>query len=329
VLQPSWIGRRVSVRFRAGATFTDIVGDLLALDRARAVVEGRRGLVEVPLETVAAARLAQPSTADELALERVAASGWRGAETAELGGWLLRADPAGTRRANSALPLGPPGRSLLEALDQARRWYAARGLPLLLAVPTEARRLLDAELGERGWAPSGDVAVLAARLDCVDVSAAPPDLRVTLAPEPSEGWLRCYRGGALATPAGRALLARHGAACFAAVRDGDDIVAVARAVVDDGWLGLSAVETAPQRRRRGLATAAVAALVAWAGERGAARSYAQVDTEDSDAIVFWTRLGYWEHHAYRYRTDPEAAERPTADTNALAKPTSDPTSTSA
>ena len=153
VLEPSWLGRRVSVRRVIGRRpdgrplFGDVVGDLVRLDASVAVIDTRDGAVEVATDSVTIARTAPPSTADELALQSIAAAGWRAAETGHLGGWLLRATGGFTGRANSVLPLGLPGMPLDDALAQARCWYAERGLPLKLLIPTEARRLLDAGLG--------------------------------------------------------------------------------------------------------------------------------------------------------------------------------------
>src|SRR4051794_2308037 len=171
VLESSWVGRRVSVRrvvarepdgrLRQG----DVVGELAGLDAQTAVIEARTGLVEVPVALITAARIAPPSTADELDLEAVIADGLRPAETEALGGWILRANAGFLRRANSVLPLRQVGMPLEAALGHARGWYRSRGLPLKMQVPTEARRLLDAELGERGWPATGRTHVMAARLD--------------------------------------------------------------------------------------------------------------------------------------------------------------------
>jgi hypothetical protein len=96
---------------------------------------------------------------DEIAaLERVAAQHWRGTEEEWLGGWLLRAAEGFTGRANSALPLADPGLPLDDALDTVTRWYAARGLPPMIAIPRPlgagARATgcqLDHQLSERAW----------------------------------------------------------------------------------------------------------------------------------------------------------------------------------
>jgi N-acetylglutamate synthase len=311
VLEPSWVGRRVSVRRvldhvpGGRPSFGDVVGDLAALDAQRAVIETRRGLVEVPLELVAIARLVPPSTAEELALEAVAAQGLRPAETAELGGWVLRADHGFTRRANSVLPLRQLGRPLDEALDTARDWYAARGLPLRLHVPFEARRLLDAELGERGFATDAHTCLYAGRLDTVrapvrDLPAA------TVDDHPDDDWLGLYRGGGALEPTGRALLTRHDRAGFAALRLDGRIVAVGRGAVDGEWLGVMAVEVDPAHRRHGLAAAVMAALWRWGAGHGATRSYLQVMADNVPARTLYEQLGYWVHHEYHYRADTKS-----------------------
>jgi ribosomal protein S18 acetylase RimI-like enzyme len=291
--------------------YADVVGDLLHLDDTVAVIDTRGGLTEVATSAVAIARVAPPSTADELALEAVAASGWRAAETAQLGGWLLRANGGFTGRANSVLPLRAPGVGLDEALHQASAWYAERGLPLKLLVPTEARRLLDAELGERGWPFDPDVHVMAARLDQL-AAIAPVDLPVQIAEQPDEEWFARYRDGAGASPAAQALLTRHDNVGFASLRDGSTVVAIGRATIDDGWLGVTAVEVDPARRRSGLAATIMAGLWGWGRERGATRTYLQVSSDNIGAVALYDKLGYWVHHDYRYRTEPLAPNRNTA-----------------
>lgn len=312
VMQQDWLGRRVTVRRvvaegPSGAPrYGDVVGDLVALDDDTAVVETRRGPVTVPRERVAIARLAAPSTADELALEATAAQGWRASDTGAVGGWLLRAAAGFTHRANSVLPLRSPGLPLDEALGEAAQWYAARGLPLRLQIPTDARRLLDAELDQRGWPASPDVQVLAARLDMLVAPAAaahPPAVHID--DEPDAAWLARYRGGDVPADVARSLLTAHPAVAFARVGRGTGTLAIGRGTVDEGWLGITAVEVSPPARRQGLARAIMAALWDWGRARGARRSYLQVGGDNAAALALYRRLGYWRHHDYRYRSAPD------------------------
>lgn len=285
--------------------YADIVGDLLAVGDDAATLDTRHGQIDLPLAEVVLAKLAHPATRDELALEAVAARGWRSAETGAVGGWLLRANGGFTQRANSVLPLKAPGLPLEAALQAARDWYAERGLPLRLQVPTEARRLLDASLAEDGWTASPDVAVLAARLDLV--AAATSDVDVDVADEPDDDWFARYRDGGGSSEVARALLTRHDNAGFAAVREGGRVVAIGRGAIDDGWLGVTAVEVDPDRRRQGLAIAVMDALHRWGRERGATRAYLQVEEDNTAAVALYERLGYWQHHSYRFRLDPGTA----------------------
>jgi ribosomal protein S18 acetylase RimI-like enzyme len=288
--------------------FGDVVGDLAGLDAQTAVVETRSGPVEVDLDRIAIARLVPPSTADELALESVAARGLRAADEHRLGDWVLRADGGFTHRANSVLPLGRPDRPLDEALEVVHDWYAARGLPVQMHIPIEARRLLDAELGERGWPAGQRTKVLVGRLDMLARFAAHPS--VEIAQTPDDAWLALYRGGQELTEPARSLLTRHDTVAFASLRIAGRTVAVGRGAVDDGWLGVMAVEVEPAYRHQGLAAAVMAALWQWGTEQGARRGYLQVSADNVPAIALYERLGYWVHHEYHYRREPgEAAPR--------------------
>lgn len=316
VLEPSWTGRRVSVRRvverepSGRLRFGDVVGDLIALDDDLALVETRTGRVEVPVPLIAVAKLVPPSSAEELAVEDAVARGWRAAETGHVGGWLLRANDGFTGRANSVLPLRAPRMPLDDALDAARRWYAERQLPLKFQLPTESRRLLDAELAERGWPADPDVHVMTARLDMLPRESAADDPDVQLARAPDDGWFARYRNGGGSAPAARDLLTRHDHVVFAAVPGpsaGSPPVAIGRGTVDGEWLGVTAVEVDPASRRAGLARAVMRALWRWGADQGAPRTHLEVSSDNVAALALYEDLGYATHHLYRYRTEPTAA----------------------
>lgn len=298
----------------------DALGDLVGLDATHAVVETAVGPVRVELAGVVAARLVEPSTPDVLALEQVAARGWRAAEVQEsVDGWILRANGGVTGRANTALALRTPKRPLAEAVADTRAWYAARGLPLGITVPLPARSLLDGGLEEYVGLQASledDVHVFAARVDTLLAAAPEPVAAVGIADAPDARWFAVHREGRTAAdPVMQDLLRRHDHAGFASVRSGDDAVAIGRAVVDDApvgrdgrpgarWLGITGLDVAPDARRRGLARTVLRALWAWGAEQGATRSYLQVASGNQPAIRLYLQAGYWHHHDYRYRRDP-------------------------
>jgi N-acetylglutamate synthase len=120
-------------------------------------------------------------------LEAVAALGWRAADQAPLGDWLLRAAGGFTGRANSALAIGDPGLPLPEAVAEVCRWYRARQLPPMIAVPYPLAgpedSEVDAYLAAQGWQlRSGGATVMTAPPTAMAVQPG-----VGRASEPSAG----------------------------------------------------------------------------------------------------------------------------------------------
>lgn len=302
------LGRRVVLRYRRNATdgrppLSDAVGELTTLTDRIATVRTRTGEVQIPRADVVAARVVGPDRRHVLDLARIGRLGWRAAEQRELDGWWLAADRGWTGRANSVLPLRTPERPIDEVLGEVGRFYGERGLPAQIQVPLPARGLLDAELARRCWTVLRPTLVLFSPMHPSDGSS--PTMPVDLLPAPDEAWLAAYhyRGGALPDFA-RALLTRHDQVRFAAVRDGGELVGIARGTVDDGWLGVTAVEVAPASRRSGVATALMRALSDWGAGQGATQTYLQVDQDNAAALNLYRALGFTEHHRYHYRVAP-------------------------
>jgi GNAT superfamily N-acetyltransferase len=140
------------------------------------------------------------------------------------------------------------------------------------------------------------------------VPGADAGVPVELSPTPDDGWLGAYRYRGSAVPGtARAVLTRADRVVFAAVRPGPGAppVAVARGVVTDDWLGVAAVTVAEEQRRRGLATAVMAALTRWGAGDGARWVYLQVSASNAPARGLYRRAGYVEHHRYHYRWAPD------------------------
>lgn len=326
------VGKRVSVRRLTGGgegqpAFSDAVGVLTSWDEGVLSITRRNGeCIRIEESSLVAAktvpagpprRRGPSATAREL--QRVAARGWPALETEPLGEWTLRASGGFTRRANSVLPLGDPGVPLDTALERIGQWYDARGLPPVIVVATgraDADEELAAALAERGWADERHTRVRIMGLaPLADTGAAAPPgsggeapARVTLSREPDADWLALYNRTGEADRTGEAarnalkVLTGGPSVWFATVRDADGgTAAIGRMVVDGRWAGFAAVEVAPAARRRGLATQVMVALAERALTEGASAAYLQVEADNTDALAFYDRLGFTDHHGYHYR----------------------------
>ena len=238
------------------------------------------------------------------ALERLAARTWRGLEEQPYGDWLLRAGGGFTGRANSALVVGEPPVPLTDAVAEVTRWYAARGLQPRAQVPSPGAEAADAAFDTAGWDRSEHNHVLVAPL----AGWAEPAVRVDLAPAPDDAWLLGYRyRGTPLPPVAPQILVRADEPVFASVRCAPEpapLAAVARGVLEDGWLVVTAVTVDEAHQRRGLATAVMAALGAWAREQGGHSCVLQVASSNAGALALYERLGFTEHHRYHYRLGP-------------------------
>ncbi len=74
--------------------------------------------------------------------------------------------------------------------------------------------------------------------------------------------------------------------------------------MDGRWAGFTAIEVDPGHRRRGLASAVLAALADKALGEGASAAYLQVGEENEGAHALYDRLGFITHHRYDYWRAP-------------------------
>ena len=317
------VGKRVSVRSLiehgpSGEKFTDTVGVLTSWDNGvlritRKSGEGVRiaesALVAGKVVPSAPARRRGPSASYE-ELARVSARAWRPVESERLGEWELRAASGFTRRANSVLPLGDPGLPLDGALDVVRRWYGDRGLPAYIQTATGAegtQESLCAELERRGWVREVTaelwIGALAPVADLAEAEAG----GVVLAREADEAWLARYQRKGIGEVALK-VLADGPSVWFASVPgEGAAPAAIGRCVVDGRWAGFAAVEVDPAQRRRGLATAVMAALARRALDEGASAAWLQVEDDNAGARALYDRMGFAAHHAYHHHRAPESS----------------------
>jgi N-acetylglutamate synthase len=255
-------------------------------------------------------------------LERVAAAHWRGTEEEWLGDWLLRAAGGFTGRANSALPLGDPGLPLDDALAVVTRWYRERGLAPMIAVPAPLEgdvagesadpdgpgRELDERLARRSWPTRpGPAFFMVADLPLdIPADGLADGRAVLVSPEPDDAWAARYhyRGQDHLPPVARRVLTSAREQSFVSIREGDEVLAIARLSIAAGWAGLTAVEVHPGHRRQGLGVAITAAACREAERHAIPRAFLQVEVDNAPAQALYRRLGFSYSHRYHYRVAP-------------------------
>ena len=339
------LGSRVVVRWRletpdpaTGATLTDAVGTLVERDDETVSVDTSRGRVRIPHDRIAAAKEVPPKPsrrgAAHLAvsiedLQRVMVPAWGAVERHVLGDWALRASAGYTQRGNSVVPVGSPGKPLLDAVAEVESWYAARGLPakFALAGPAgfdPAGDALGALLLGRGYTVGSLTLNLTAASETV-AAADPGGPAITVSRELTPQWLEAYHRTRATVPgATEAVLLDSPRVLFGSVTPGGGLsqqlglraadaagttpIALARLGIGAGWAGLGAVWTDPTYRGRGLSAHLTASLAAALRPEGVTLIHLQVEDDNETAIRLYRRLGFDVHSSYAYLTQSASTD---------------------
>ncbi|MDN4172417.1 GNAT family N-acetyltransferase [Nocardioides sp. SOB77] len=300
LLGPHVVGQRVVVRRvvpgevgpTGGPAFTDLLGTCLAwtpgpggscvLQPDARAGEPMPEPVWLALADIVSGKPVPPRPSHRLRVEPREAqlralALWPDLVTEELDGWLLRHSPASpNRRANSVLALGPPGCGLEAAEQRVLAFYAATTGRPVAAVLVDGQE--EAALRGRGWVLESDDADTV--FSVAGVAAARRALRA-VGKVDGEGEVELEQ---LAPGVVRADL--PGASGVAAY--------------DRDWVGFRSLRVDPAHRRRGLGLRVMAALLGWGAEQGATTAYLQVLADNAPALALYDRLGFVEHHRYRY-----------------------------
>ena len=234
-------------------------------------------------------------SADFLHVERLTLRAWPALEEVAYDGWRLRAAQGYTGRANAVAALEPGRLSLDEKIAHCEQWYTARTLPAKFRVTHFSQPdHLDTALADRGYRRVEDVMVMIADLTDTTpgnaVAGGPVELTM-------DEWFAGKN-----SPIQRAILERIEPTHWRlGWRCGDELVARALGVVEDGWLGIFNVSVAPDRQRQGFGRALMHRLIAQARRHGARQSYLQVVAENAAAVGLYTGLGFREAYRYWYR----------------------------
>ncbi len=294
-LGPHVVGQRVVVRRvvrgetgpTGGPALTDLLGTCVAWGDGVCVVQPAAGApVRIEIGDIVSGKPVpqRPSVRDRVPARDAQVLGlalFADLETEPLGDWVLRRSPTATaRRANSVLAFGASGLSGDEAYARVVGFYdGVDQRPIAAVLPDSAECSL---FEDRGWVPESTDADTVFQVTSVSLAA------------------RALRGAAVTDLEVR--LAESGDQAIAHVVDGDGDVPVAGGVAAFGrdWVGFRSIEVSPDHRRRGLGLAVMGALLDWGAQRGATTAYLQVLGDNEPALALYERLGFREHHRYRY-----------------------------
>ncbi|MFT3874702.1 MAG: GNAT family N-acetyltransferase [Nocardioides sp.] len=279
------VGQRVVVRHllpgqtgpSGGPAVTDVLGvctswddDSMTVERAdgSVVTISRRLIVSgkpVPSRPSVRGRVT-PAEAHERAFAQ-----WTDLTIERLGGWTLRRSATHpNRRANSVLAMTPA--EVEDPIARVVEWYAAAGRPPIACVQPDSDEH-DRFVGA-GWQVHRQEA------DTLFCLAGVAAIRRQLVELPDFGVRLVGSGDRVEA------------------RIGED--ARGQAAYSRDWIGLGGLEVRPERRRRGLGLAIMAALLDWGAEHGTTTAYLQVVADNAPAVALYDRLGFTTHHAYRY-----------------------------
>jgi ribosomal protein S18 acetylase RimI-like enzyme len=297
-----------------GPAMTDVLGVMESWDATSTTVRDASGAVtRIDLADIVSGKPVTPRRSVRLRVspedaEHRAMGAWPAPVTERLGAWRLRAGGGYSTRANSVLAAGDPGLPFATAVDRVLGFYASHGLPPCAQVVIGSE---EQESFERaGW-----VSARPGEADSVfEITSVAAATRMARRLMPAE-----HPTVFVGTTAGRQWLAdddralSYGVAAVEVLEGpeevgflalGDPAVAKARVALAahgaEPWSGISNVWVHPAHRRQGLAIAVVTAALEWSAERGATTVFLQTRGDNPGALALYDRLGFIEHHRYRY-----------------------------
>jgi GNAT superfamily N-acetyltransferase len=226
-----------------------------------------------------------------------------------VGDWWLRHTASSSWWIGTVLAHGDAGGDDVAAMiSAAERFYARFGVSTRFQVsPGACPADLDATLGERGYRRHSPMSLQTASTADVRALAPPAGPGIRLDETPTTAWFEAWHA-----------LHGHGGdpqidwqmiervtqpSAYASAVEGNEIVAVGRAVADAGWAGVFGMATLPEARGRGVAHSILGSLAGWAIARNASGMYLQVESDNDPALHLYGRACFTEVCAYHYRIE--------------------------
>jgi GNAT superfamily N-acetyltransferase len=252
-----------------------------------------------------------PDSHGELDLRRLEEVGLNALQTQRqlfYDGWLLRVSPGKAKRARSVNAHFTSSLPLADKIAHCEKVYAARGIPALFRItPFVQPPELDAALAARGYEAHETTLVQVVRLAEAPDAVALPELEITS--PPADVFADAVATLQHATPTQRdayfeRLVDSPLPTRVLLAQGAGGVAGVGTVMLDDRLAGIFSMATDPAMRGRGVATALLGRLLAWAWDHGATHAYLQVDANNHRALAVYRRFGFATAYTYHYRARP-------------------------
>lgn len=245
---------------------------------------------------------------DIFSIEEHAYNAWPAAIVQDLDGWKLRYTFGVTGRANSVWPNHHGGQlTLEEKFEIIERFYRTRNLPPRFMLTEIAQPPgLTETLRTRGYQPTPPIAVQTANSKAIaQRQEGSTPFVIHTAPIWNEAWGNCYLQYVPKTAhearVRKGIIQRITKPCVfvTALSAQGEAVGVGLGVLDNGWVGIFCMVTAPHARRQGIASVILHAIAQWSATHEA-DLYLQVHTENPAGLALYTKLGFTTTYQYRH-----------------------------
>ena len=247
-------------------------------------------------------------------IEDLSLNAWPSWQMQVYDGWILRFSHFYTHRTNSVEQIGQSLLPLEEKVAYCEEIYRDWGTPCIFKIPPIGDPALDPYLERRGYHIEHATTVMTRDLDeVVDTRSERPGVdafsnySVEIGERVDERWLGAFfglKGDVKAihrkiVPNMYAAIPKRQVAVL--VRDGGNVCGTGLGIVDRAFVGVYAIQVAPEYRRRGLATGIVETILREGRRNGASGAYLQVVSDNAAAKAVYRRLGFREYYRYYFR----------------------------
>lgn len=229
-------------------------------------------------------------------------------------GWALCANAGVIDRLNAASTIARGQDFTADKIARAEAFFAKHAIApafrvIMSLTPMEVLTALLA----RGYRAAPGACHIMVRAPGADVFAAPANVTVTRAAQPSEGWQGLFGGKGFDATDSAARVQTYAASAatrFYSVQIEGEIGAVGVTAAYRGACGIHAMRTSPSLRLKGLASALLGAMLYDAALEGADLTFLHVDAANKAAIAVYERLGFETLDHYQYWRLDQAGAAP-------------------